>query len=63
MVEVVVMLFVHQMKSYAEEFAGMELSSVMALSPLDGRYVQKVKDLRPFFSEYGLIHFRVLVEV
>ncbi|KAM0948311.1 putative adenylosuccinate lyase [Dioscorea sansibarensis] len=52
-----------EMKSYAEEFPHMELSSVMALSPLDGRYVQKVKDLRPFFSEYGLIHFRVLVEV
>ncbi|RWV82609.1 hypothetical protein GW17_00055876 [Ensete ventricosum] len=35
----------------------------MSLSPLDGRYTQKVKDLRPFFSEYGLIRHRVLVEV
>ncbi|KAJ0962461.1 hypothetical protein J5N97_030289 [Dioscorea zingiberensis] len=52
-----------EMRSHADEFAGMELSSVMALSPLDGRYVHKVKELRPFFSEYGLIRFRVLVEV
>ncbi|KAJ0979540.1 hypothetical protein J5N97_015014 [Dioscorea zingiberensis] len=50
-------------RSYADEFVNMELPSVMALSPLDGRYVQKVKELRPFFSEYGLIHFRILVEV
>ncbi|XP_020268885.1 uncharacterized protein LOC109844308 [Asparagus officinalis] len=35
----------------------------MALSPLDGRYLQKVKDLHPFFSEYGLIRYRVIVEV
>ncbi|CAL9112000.1 uncharacterized protein LOC135680651 [Musa acuminata AAA Group] len=38
-------------------------ASTMSLSPLDGRYMQKVKDLRPFFSEYGLIRHRVLVEV
>ncbi|XP_072980005.1 uncharacterized protein [Typha angustifolia] len=37
--------------------------SLMALSPLDGRYVKKVEDLRPFFSEYGLIRYRVVVEV
>jgi hypothetical protein len=40
-----------------------ELFALMALSPLDGRYAQKVKELRPFFSEYGLIFYRVLVEV
>ncbi|KAI3966528.1 hypothetical protein MKW92_010324, partial [Papaver armeniacum] len=39
-----------------------ELSSLTALSPLDGRYWRKVKDLAPFMSEYGLIHFRVIVE-
>ncbi|KAJ3694045.1 hypothetical protein LUZ60_009525 [Juncus effusus] len=37
--------------------------SLMAVSPLDGRYVQFVKELRPYFSEYGLIYYRVLVEV
>lgn len=40
-----------------------ELSSLVALSPLDGRYWGKVKDLAPYLSEYGLIFFRVLVEV
>jgi adenylosuccinate lyase len=34
-----------------------------ALSPLDGRYELKVFDLRKFFSEYGLIHNRIKVEV
>ncbi|XP_048135488.1 adenylosuccinate lyase-like isoform X3 [Rhodamnia argentea] len=40
-----------------------ELSSLTALSPLDGRYWSKVKDLAPYMSEYGLIYFRVLVEI
>ncbi|KAL8139028.1 hypothetical protein V2J09_005029 [Rumex salicifolius] len=40
-----------------------ELSSLTALSPLDGRYWSKVKDLAPFMSEYGLIRYRVLVEI
>ncbi|KAF3772858.1 Adenylosuccinate lyase [Nymphaea thermarum] len=39
------------------------LSSLTAVSPLDGRYSEKVKELRFFFSEYGLIRYRVLVEV
>ena len=34
-----------------------------ALSPLDGRYAGKVDALRPIFSEYGLIHARVKVEI
>jgi len=38
-------------------------SALMALSPLDGRYQQKVKTLQPIFSEYGLIYHRVLVEI
>ncbi|CAO2839964.1 unnamed protein product [Amaranthus hypochondriacus] len=40
-----------------------ELSSLTALSPLDGRYWNKVKDLAPCMSEYGLIRYRVLVEI
>ncbi|KAG8379135.1 hypothetical protein BUALT_Bualt07G0056700 [Buddleja alternifolia] len=40
-----------------------ELSSLTALCPLDGRYWTKVKDLAPFMSEFGLIKFRVLVEI
>ncbi len=41
----------------------MELSELTALSPIDGRYGSKAADLRPIFSEYGLIRHRVLVEV
>lgn len=41
----------------------MQLSSLTAVSPIDGRYGSKVTDLREFFSEYGLIKFRVEVEI
>jgi adenylosuccinate lyase len=41
----------------------MQLSSLTAVSPVDGRYASKTSALRPIFSEYGLIRFRVLVEV
>ncbi len=41
----------------------MDLTPLTALSPLDGRYFGKAADLQPLFSEYGLIRFRVLVEV
>lgn len=41
----------------------MELSSLTAVSPVDGRYGEKCTGLRPIFSEYGLIRFRVLVEI
>ncbi|KAL7613605.1 uncharacterized protein LOC111901299 [Lactuca sativa] len=41
----------------------MELSNLTAISPLDGRYRNFVKDLAPYLSEYGLIYYRTLVEV
>jgi len=41
----------------------MELSSLTAISPVDGRYGSKTQNLRSAFSEYGLIHARVIVEV
>ncbi len=41
----------------------MEFSSLTAVSPIDGRYADKTTDLRPIFSEYGLIRHRVIVEV
>ncbi|MGR8978491.1 MAG: adenylosuccinate lyase [Gammaproteobacteria bacterium] len=37
--------------------------ALTAISPVDGRYADKVNELRPIFSEYGLIRFRVQVEV
>ncbi|MFY9260375.1 MAG: adenylosuccinate lyase [Gallionella sp.] len=39
------------------------LSQLTALSPLDGRYHDKVAALRGYFSEFGLIRFRVLIEI
>jgi adenylosuccinate lyase len=41
----------------------MSHASLTALSPLDGRYASKVEPLRPIFSEYGLMHRRVQVEI
>ncbi len=40
-----------------------DLSTLTAISPVDGRYAAKTRALRELFSEYGLIKFRVLVEV
>lgn len=37
--------------------------NLTAISPIDGRYADKVAELRPVFSEYGLIRYRVEVEV
>ena len=41
----------------------MQLSSLTALAPVDGRYGSKTEALRPYFSEYGLLYFRVVVEI
>ncbi|MFT7423192.1 MAG: adenylosuccinate lyase, partial [Psychromonas sp.] len=41
----------------------MELSGLTAVSPVDGRYGSKTQLLRTIFSEFGLIKFRVQVEV
>ncbi len=41
----------------------MNFQELTAISPIDGRYRPKVEELSPFFSEYGLIKYRVLVEV
>jgi adenylosuccinate lyase len=40
----------------------MSLSSLTAISPVDGRYADKCEALRPIFSEYGLIRQRIKVE-
>ncbi len=41
----------------------MDLNRLTAISPIDGRYRQKIEELAPYFSEYGLIQYRVLVEI
>jgi len=40
-----------------------DTASLLALSPLDGRYASKLDDLRPWLSEFGLIRHRVAVEL
>ena len=41
----------------------MDLTTLTAVTPIDGRYADKTASLRPFFSEFGLIYHRVLVEI
>ena len=41
----------------------MSLSVLNAISPIDGRYRNKVSELAPYFSEEALIKYRVLVEI
>jgi len=41
----------------------MELSSLTAISPVDGRYAVKTAELRPIFSEHGLMRYRTLIEI
>ena len=39
------------------------IDPLLAISPLDGRYAEKVRHLEGYFSEYGLIRYRVFVEL
>jgi adenylosuccinate lyase len=39
------------------------LSPLSAISPIDGRYHNKVNELAPYFSEYGLFKYRVWIEI
>lgn len=41
----------------------MTLSSLNAVSPIDGRYLQKTNPLSPYFSEFALIYYRLMVEI
>ncbi|MFM7486644.1 MAG: lyase family protein, partial [Cytophagales bacterium] len=41
----------------------MKSTALTAISPVDGRYYAQTESLRPYFSEFGLIRYRVLVEV
>ena len=41
----------------------MHLHPLNAISPIDGRYFETVKPLTPYFSEYGLMRYRVQVEI
>lgn len=41
----------------------MDFDTLTAISPIDGRYASKCESLKPIFSEYGLMRFRVIVEI
>jgi adenylosuccinate lyase len=41
----------------------MLLNDLTSISPIDGRYRSKVEELAPYFSEYGLMHYRVRIEI
>jgi adenylosuccinate lyase len=41
----------------------MSITTLTAISPIDGRYRNKTEDLGKYFSEFGLIRYRVLVEI
>src|SRR3990167_1136924 len=41
----------------------MTLSTLTAISPIDGRYFKKANTLSPFFSEYALMYYRLMVEI
>lgn len=41
----------------------MNLTNLTAVSPVDGRYRGKINELAPYFSEFGLIRYRLMVEV
>ena len=41
----------------------MELNSLTAISPIDGRYFETAKSLSPYFSEYALMQYRVQIEI
>ncbi|MDB5001340.1 MAG: adenylosuccinate lyase, partial [Mucilaginibacter sp.] len=41
----------------------MELNSLTAISPIDGRYRNTTKELAAYFSEFALIKYRVFIEI
>ena len=40
-----------------------DLNNILSISPIDGRYYSKTESLSPYFSEFGLIKYRVFVEI
>ncbi len=51
------------MKQDNEHIISLELNTLTAISPIDGRYRDKTKELALYFSEYALIKYRVQTEV
>ena len=55
--------FLHGPPAIVLSLTAMPLSTLSALSPLDGRYAAKTDKLRPILSEAGFMHHRVKVEI
>ncbi len=52
-----------KIRNFAIYKSGMSLDSIMAISPVDGRYSNTTKPLTAYFSEYGLMRYRVFAEI
>ena len=48
---------------HKNELKTMHLSPLTAVSSVDGRYASRTAGLREYFSEYGLIRYRVIIEI
>lgn len=57
------MLIFEAMAAVGAITGDLELEELTAVSPIDGRYRRNTKELAPYFSEYGLIRYRVHVEI
>ncbi len=50
-------------KDMTDSLLSAQLTTLNAISSVDGRYQGKTAALQPYFSEYGLIRYRVIVEI
>ncbi len=48
---------------FGKQILSMEFSALTAISAVDGRYAGRTESLREFLSEYGLIRYRLIVEL
>jgi adenylosuccinate lyase len=51
------------MRLATQDKINMTLTALNAISPIDGRYITKTRALSPYFSEFALTYYRVLVEI
>ena len=58
-----VLITIHLMIDTLESFSPIEFNTIKSISPIDGRYSKKTSVLSSVFSEFGLIKYRVLIEV
>src|SRR3989339_259404 len=54
---------IHEFRNEKIQLLLVMLPMLTALSPIDGRYQKETKELAPYFSEYGLIRYKIIVEI